>query len=450
MKAESNMPNCNFAHIAHNRRVTQETSPFAIKAHRERSVAVLLTLLAAAVRLVGLGDLGLSYDEAATALMARANVAEIVDFHWTAGFEHPPLWQLLIHVWSIFARQSEYALRFLPAIAGILVIPLIWQMARWLYPKSPAVAQISGAFAALAPILVYYSQDARMYTIVLALALASMLTMLRLVKKPTWSGALLLSLINTVMTGFHYYAALLFVVEGLTFLIALSLWPDTRRHWPKWTVAFSLSALPLLLWMGFSPGFHMTLRSVLETAGSERSPILIFLAELWRDLSFGAIRWQPDWAWIGYLLIPFLLLGLFDGLWLRRSDRWSRLSGWFVALLLLVPVLLSAILFGELSTRYVLFLFIAPVLLVSLGIVRLLLFAKPFGMAGLVLVLLVCLAALAFYRFDLREKRVSGSSQVASISTLAGRCHPTRIATATSVDQLLFECRQSTLSYTRY
>ena len=181
-----------------------------------------------------------------------------------------------------------------------------------------------------------------MYTIVLVLALGSMLAMVKLARTSSWLSALLIGLFNAIMMGFHYYAALLLVVEGLYFLIALSLWPETRRHWRKWAAALALSALPLLLWMGFSPGFHMTLRSVLETSGAERTPILIFLDELWLDLSFGAIRWQPDWAWIGYLMVPFLLLGLVDGLWLRRGDRWSRLSGWFVTLLLVVPILFSS------------------------------------------------------------------------------------------------------------
>ena len=96
----------------------------SLDANLNRITISLIMLLGAALRLWRLGELGLSYDEAATALMARATPSEIIVFHWTAGFEHPPLWQLLVHGWSLVAGQNEFALRYLPALAGILVIPL--------------------------------------------------------------------------------------------------------------------------------------------------------------------------------------------------------------------------------------------------------------------------------------------------------------------------------------
>ncbi len=372
----------------------------SLDANLNRITISLIMLLGAALRLWRLGELGLSYDEAATALMARATPSEIIVFHWTAGFEHPPLWQLLVHGWSLVAGQNEFALRYLPALAGILVIPLSWQFARHLYPQSSSIWHGSALLAAMAPVLIYYSQDARMYAIVLALALGAMIVSTRLVRRPTWAGVLLLALLNVTMTGFHYYAALLFAAQGIYFLIAAMTQPAFRSQWPKWLMALALSALPLMLWMAFSPGFQMTLGSVLSNTDTGSTPLFVFLDELWRDLTVAAIRWTPDWAWIGYLWLPLLAIGLLDALWLRRGNRWSGLSGWYLALLLVVPVLVSALVFGPLSTRYVLYIGPALFILMALGIVRLWNWTRALGLVGMLAFGGVCLVALIFYRTD--------------------------------------------------
>src|SRR6188768_4282219 len=85
------------------------------QARGNRIGVILLMLSAFALNVLTLDRLGIAYDEAASALMARATPREIVDFHWHAAFEHPPVWALLLHAWSQVAGQSEFSLRILPA-----------------------------------------------------------------------------------------------------------------------------------------------------------------------------------------------------------------------------------------------------------------------------------------------------------------------------------------------
>jgi len=56
----------------------------------------LLTLLAFSARLWDIGGKGLWYDEASTALMARAGVAEIVQFHTTRIAASAPSGEVLL------------------------------------------------------------------------------------------------------------------------------------------------------------------------------------------------------------------------------------------------------------------------------------------------------------------------------------------------------------------
>jgi len=104
----------------------------------------LLTLLSFSARLWDIGGKGLWYDEASTALMARAGVAEIVQFHWRSAFEHSPLWVLLMYFWSMMWGQSEFALRLPAAFAGALLVPLMWQNLKLCWPADRVVRFVGG------------------------------------------------------------------------------------------------------------------------------------------------------------------------------------------------------------------------------------------------------------------------------------------------------------------
>ncbi len=267
----------------------------------------LLTLPAFALRVWRLDAQGLAYDEAATALMARAAPGEIVRFHWAAGFEHPPLWQLLMHGWSLAVGQSEAALRLLPALAGTLCVPLIWAWLARLFPKEPGVALLAALLLATGPALLLYGQEARMYTLVLVLALASLWAAWELAQRPRRGAALALMLCVWAMTMTHYYSALLAVALGI-FCVGLLAWRQRaggdasvrRGEWALVGGAFALAALPLALWVAIAPGFRQTFGVVSSLAGVvDETPALAALGKLWRDLTFGAVRWQPPLAQVG-------------------------------------------------------------------------------------------------------------------------------------------------------
>ncbi|MCB0057747.1 MAG: glycosyltransferase family 39 protein, partial [Caldilineaceae bacterium] len=255
-----------------------------------------ITLAALALRLWAIGDKGLAYDEAATALMARATAGEIVAFHWNAGFEHPPLWQLAMAAWSALFGQSEAMLRLLPALMGALAVPLAWLWVRRMWPGERALRLWTALLMALSPTLLLYSQEARMYTVVLALALLSLIALCAAVtRRRGWAIAGFVAA-NWIMTGFHYYSVLLIGVEGL-FLLLLA---ARARSWRGALAGASItlfSLAPIALWMLLAPGFRATVGVIAGGIGSGAAPsALRFADSLWRDLSFGAIRWQPEIA----------------------------------------------------------------------------------------------------------------------------------------------------------
>jgi mannosyltransferase len=361
-----------------------------------------LTLAGLALRLWALGDKGLAYDEAATALMARAAPPEIVAFHWRAAFEHPPLWQLAMAGWSAIFGQSEAALRLLPALAGAAAIPLTWWWVRRLWPAERARGLWAAALVALSPTLVLYSQEARMYTLVVALALLSLIALHALASRPRIATILGFVGANWLMTGFHYYSILLVGVAAL-FLSILAL---RRRAWgdgARWLAAVVLSLTPVVLWMALAPGFHDTLRVVTANLGGAEMGISAweFLGSLWRDLAFGAIRWQPEVAVVGLVLAPLVVIGLaatvIPEVRKFRHERDFTPWSWLVAMGALLPLALSVIFAPALAARYILFVLPALYVLAAAGIVWLGRQSLALGLAGATLALVVAWLGLSVY-----------------------------------------------------
>ncbi|NJN84024.1 MAG: hypothetical protein HC802_18275, partial [Caldilineaceae bacterium] len=121
--------------------------------HVERGLLLGLTLVALFVRIWWLDRRGLTYDEAFTALIARISAAEILHFHWTAAFEHTPLWALTMRLWSMLAGQREFALRFFPLMAGVLTVPLFWQLLRSMAKPAQPLRVVATILLIFSPVL---------------------------------------------------------------------------------------------------------------------------------------------------------------------------------------------------------------------------------------------------------------------------------------------------------
>ncbi|MFN8468453.1 MAG: glycosyltransferase family 39 protein [Caldilineaceae bacterium] len=418
---------------------------------KERWVIIAIALVGLALRFWALGDKGLAYDEAATALMARASGPAIIQFHWNAAFEHPPLWQLTMRAWSALFGQSEAMLRLLPALAGAAAVPLTWYWLRQLWSRAVGLRLLAAAFVALSPVLVLYAQEARMYTVVVLLALLSLLALVELARRPSWTSAALFVVVNWLMLGYHYYSLLLVGSEWIFFFVltvrnAPLIGTARKEDWRGarwWDGACLVSIIPILLWMLFSPGFQDTLTAVTRSMAGGTAPALFFDG-IWRDLSFGAFRWQPDIAALGYLLLPLVAIGVYavvrspltlvDALpdvgfapvedaasaqpasvakgpvsrpharvprARKENDRAAQKAaadwGWLVVIVGLLPLFVSVVLFRTLAARYILFILPAVYTLAAAGIVWLGRRHWTLGLLGIVLAAVPAVVGLGYY-----------------------------------------------------
>lgn len=145
----------------------------------------VLTCLALALRAADMMGRSLWLDDGATLLRLNSswldNLLNIVYLHDLPTIDtHPPLYFLLLKAWVIFAGQSEFALKWVSVLAGVLVVPLSYALARRLF--SAPVALLTAVTVLLSPAIQWYSHGIRMYTMVVVLSTLTTYALSRLIK----------------------------------------------------------------------------------------------------------------------------------------------------------------------------------------------------------------------------------------------------------------------------
>lgn len=136
----------------------------------------LLTLAGAGLRLWHLGGKSLWLDEGATVALARASWRHFAWVWWHGEANLQSIYFLLMRAW-IHLGDSETWLRLPSALFGIASIPVLYGLARQFMAAGPALA--AAALLAFNPSHVYYSQEARSYTLAILLVLLATYSFVR-------------------------------------------------------------------------------------------------------------------------------------------------------------------------------------------------------------------------------------------------------------------------------
>ena len=99
---------------------------------------------------------------------------------------HGPLYGVLLHAWGAIAGDGELALRLPSALFGAALVPaLAWVARQWLGRDTVVPA---AWLAAGSPFLLWYSQEARNYALLMLCATLASGAMLSLREKSSWRG----------------------------------------------------------------------------------------------------------------------------------------------------------------------------------------------------------------------------------------------------------------------
>ncbi len=200
-----------------------------------------LLLLAFALRVYRLDAQDIWGDEAFSIFLSQQPLSVVVA---GASDTHPPFYPFLLFIWLPLTGSSAFATRALSALIGALAVPLMFVFARRL-SAPPRAVWLAALLTAISPLLIYYSQETRMYELVAVLALASSYFAARWWTTPRARtyGAYFLA---TVLALYTHYSA--FFVVAAQNLLALTRW-RARAAFVRWCAAQGALVLAYVPWI---------------------------------------------------------------------------------------------------------------------------------------------------------------------------------------------------------
>jgi hypothetical protein len=172
-------------------------------------LAALIVVVGVFVRFDQLGRRSLWLDELSTWHVSRMPVAE--SLRWAPERTVAPLYQLSLRALTGKPRPAEWVLRFPAAFAGGLAIVAAWWLGRRL--NGSVVAVSVALLLALSQAQIYYSQEARPYSMLVLGSTLSVLLWHRFLTRPTrWRAAAYIG-ITALAVYAHYLAALAILGE---------------------------------------------------------------------------------------------------------------------------------------------------------------------------------------------------------------------------------------------
>lgn len=203
-----------------------------------------LTALGLAVRFASLGVQSYHHDEVITA--ARVIPGDFTEMlrQVKESESNPPLYYVLAWGWAKVFGTGEFGLRSLTALFGAATVPVAFLVGREL--ASNRAGLIAAAIVALNPMLIWYSQEARSYALLVFFGALALFFFVRALRTEKGRDLALWALASALALCSHYFAVFAVAIEALWLLIAL------RSRWRSVlpavgaVLAVGLALLPLI------------------------------------------------------------------------------------------------------------------------------------------------------------------------------------------------------------
>ena len=202
-----------------------------------------ITLAGALLRFATLDVQSYWLDEVATVNILHKSFGDVFSAV-SAGESTPPLYYALAWLWAKVFGSGEIGLRSLSALLGTLTIPVAFALGRRVADERAGL--VAAALCAFNPLLIWYSQEARSYALMIVLTGLSLLALLRALDEPSARRLALWAVASIAAIATHYFAGFLVGAEAAWLLYATR--PRSRALLAVAPAALAAAALlPLAL-----------------------------------------------------------------------------------------------------------------------------------------------------------------------------------------------------------
>lgn len=223
----------------------------------------LILLVGSFFRFYELDSQSLWVDELATLRRAQVESVQNIIHMATTIDIHPPGFYIIYFYWFKIFPDSETYFRLLSAISGSLAILAIFMLAMKLYSYKEGL--ISALLISVSWFPIYYSQEARPYSLLFLFSITSSIFYWQLVKKfllnqpASWVNSIFYILSVLVVIYIHYFGTYLIFLQGLfLFFIAVR----NKKYFFEWLIIYSVIFLLYLPWL---PSMYLQLKGGVGT-----------------------------------------------------------------------------------------------------------------------------------------------------------------------------------------
>jgi mannosyltransferase len=313
-----------------------------------------LTALAAVLRFTRIGHQGFWFDEANTALLVHFSPGKMLGLIPQTE-STPPLYYCLVWVWARVFGYGETALRSLSALAGVTLIPVAYGAGAKLVTRRAGV--IVAALAACNPLLIWYSQEARSYSLAVLLSALSLMAFAYARENPSPRLLAVWTVCAGLALSTHYYALLIVVPEALWLLL------EHRHRRALW---WALGVLAV--WAGALLALAISQNSTGHASWIASAPLGRRVAQIVPQflVGFGSVAYNPlIGISVVLCVVALVMLATAPSGELRRR---TLMLGALVIVGMLINLALVAIGVDNLLTRNTLALWLPAALVVAGGL----------------------------------------------------------------------------------
>lgn len=383
----------------------------------QREIYLLLAIIifALLLRLFRLAYQSFWTDEIITIKASQNSVAQLI-VHPTTNNNMPPLYFLMTHfLLKIDHHNPELLLRFPSMLFGVLSVAVFYFIVkRFLGSK---VSLVATAFMAISPFHIWYSQEARPYSLLLFLSLLSIWLLQELISNPhsSWRQ---IGFVGSVVLTFYCHTIAIAFIGALFIYVLMFYFKIDWKYWSKIIISIIILMVPALLYLMLNPPAaggdpHRTTNILSSLAytlwtfstGFSLGPSL----SEWHDQDKLKIL-QPHIHFILPIMLLVSMLFLVGTAKLYKNDKKAF---WFAILLFICPLLLGIV--GSFissvhpfNVRYSIISYPAFIILIAFGLIAIKNFkVHSFAFGSLVL---ICVLSLNNYYFHQKYHREDNRS----------------------------------------
>lgn len=324
MKKESSLP-------------PKEISCSCVSRNKYSEHLPIISILVAALvlRTMNLGRMSIWLDEGLGISIVRRPFREM--FHFIRLDVHPPLYYLFLKA-QINISQSPLYLRWLSVVLGMAA--LIFFYLAMFRRAVPCALRVSLLFLAISPVAVHYSQEIRMYALLLLFVNLALWAALHFSERPDATGLFLFLASATASIYTHYIAGI--YVLGLLVFIGWERAVELKNR-KRGMIDSARTALGLLIL--YLPWFGIFCEHLISgsLSGKHAQPhwehFSRMAVEYFTQTIGGVMPWVPFGAWGWLIFAGIFSLVFIHGILVMRAEK--RLFRLMVSVLMTAFILLA-------------------------------------------------------------------------------------------------------------